>query len=75
MQSDHRLPLRKYDVRHLRYVALTRDLKNSGLIKEHREGLFTKHRDSFKGQDLLDWLVKEKGLGSPPTHHPQMADQ
>ena len=43
------------------YSVLVRDLKKSGLIKNHRSGLRTV-KNSFAGKDFVDWVVKTKGL-------------
>lgn len=44
------------------YVKLVTDLKESGIIKDHRQGL-TVHKNSFMGKDFVEWLVKAKGIG------------
>ena len=42
---------------------LVRDLKSSGLIKDHRGGILTKHKNSFIGKEFVDWIVKTKQVG------------
>ncbi|XP_070554538.1 uncharacterized protein [Ptychodera flava] len=41
------------------YALLVRDLKASGLIKDHRSGLKV-HKKSFTGKEFVDWIVKTK---------------
>ncbi|ESP05372.1 hypothetical protein LOTGIDRAFT_227994 [Lottia gigantea] len=43
------------------YAILVHDLKDSGLIKDHRKGLKT-YKNSFSGKDFVDWVVKTKQL-------------
>ncbi|KAK7108643.1 uncharacterized protein [Littorina saxatilis] len=43
------------------YSALVKELKNSGLIKDHRKGL-TSYKKSFSGKDFVDWVVNTKGI-------------
>lgn len=40
---------------------MVEDLKHSGVIDSHRRGL-TVYKKSFSGDQLLDWLQKEKGM-------------
>ena len=44
------------------YARLVQDLKASGLIKDHKQGLRV-HKQSFKGSDFVDWVVNTKKLG------------
>ncbi|XP_006819587.1 uncharacterized protein LOC102804375 [Saccoglossus kowalevskii] len=41
------------------YALLVRDLKASGLIKDHRSGLRV-HKQSFIGKEFVDWMVQTK---------------
>ncbi|KAK6188137.1 hypothetical protein SNE40_004387 [Patella caerulea] len=43
------------------YAKIVQDLKESGLIKDHRQGIKT-HKNSFCGKEFVDWVVKTKGL-------------
>lgn len=45
------------------YAQLVKDLRKSGLIKDHRQGLLTVHKNSFSGKEFVDWVVKTKMLG------------
>lgn len=45
------------------YARLVRDMKKANLIKDHRVGLIKTHKNAFKGQDLIDWLIKVKKIG------------
>ena len=42
---------------------LIRDLKASGIIRDHRKGLLSTHKNSFKGSEFIDWIVKAKQVG------------
>uniref|UniRef100_A0A914VZH9 DEP domain-containing protein n=1 Tax=Plectus sambesii TaxID=2011161 RepID=A0A914VZH9_9BILA len=44
------------------YSRLVRDMKKANLIKDHRVGLIKTHKNAFKGQDLIDWLIKAKKI-------------
>ena len=44
------------------YAALVQELKESGLIKDHRRGL-TVYKKSFTGKEFVNWIVKNKQLG------------
>lgn len=44
------------------YALLVKDLKQSGLIKDHRSGLRT-YKNSFIGKDFVKWVMQTKGLG------------
>ena len=44
------------------YAAVVRDMKNAKLIGDNRIGILN-YKNSFKGEQLIKWLVKEKGLG------------
>ena len=44
------------------YSELVKALRKSGIIKDHRSGLRT-YKNSFKGKDFVDWVVKTKELG------------
>ncbi|XP_046565783.1 uncharacterized protein LOC124274466 [Haliotis rubra] len=43
------------------YARLVQELRQSGLIADHRQGL-TVHKKSFMGKEFVDWVVKNKGL-------------
>ncbi|KAK3611987.1 hypothetical protein CHS0354_011647 [Potamilus streckersoni] len=43
------------------YAQLVKSLRQSGLIKDHRQGLKV-HKNSFSGKEFVDWLVKTKEL-------------
>lgn len=43
------------------HAVLIRDLKMSGIIKDHRKGLTT-HKNTFQANQFVDWLVKEKSF-------------
>jgi hypothetical protein len=42
---------------------LVSEMKKANLIKDNRAGLMKTYKNSFKGQDLVDWLIAEKKLG------------
>lgn len=44
------------------YADLVQDLKHASVIGSHRRGL-TVYKKSFSGEQLVDWLQKEKGMG------------
>ena len=44
------------------YAKLVKDLKESGIVKDHRQGLRS-HKNSFVGREAVDWLVKAKNVG------------
>lgn len=44
------------------FADLVEDLKHGNVIGSHRRGL-TLHKKSFSGDQLVDWLQKEKGMG------------
>ncbi|EGT40194.1 hypothetical protein CAEBREN_28181 [Caenorhabditis brenneri] len=47
------------------YSKLVRDMKNAQLIKNNRVSDLVKlkvYRNSFKGEQLIDWLMRQKGL-------------
>ncbi|XP_064626576.1 uncharacterized protein LOC135487119 [Lineus longissimus] len=46
------------------YAALVHDLRQSGLIKNHRQGMTT-YKNSFCGKDFVNWVVKTKKLDRP----------
>lgn len=41
---------------------LVEDLKHGSVIGSHRRGL-TVYKKSFSGNQLVDWLQKERGIG------------
>ncbi|XP_076462011.1 uncharacterized protein LOC143294531 [Babylonia areolata] len=43
------------------YSQLVEELKKSGLVKDHRQGLKT-YKKTFCGKDFVDWVVRTKGL-------------
>ncbi|XP_056018682.1 uncharacterized protein LOC125670590 isoform X2 [Ostrea edulis] len=43
------------------YAILVKNLKESGLIKDHRR-LLILHKNTFVGKEFVDWIVKTKGL-------------
>ncbi|XP_070191162.1 uncharacterized protein [Littorina saxatilis] len=43
------------------YSELVKELKNSGLIKDHRK-ILTSYKKSFSGKDFVDWVVNTKGI-------------
>jgi len=49
------------------YSALVKDLRASGLIKDHWSGL-SRHKNSFSGKQFVDWVVKTKQLGKGISH-------
>lgn len=44
------------------YSALVQALRESGIVKDHRAGLLTTHKNSFTGKAFVDWVVKTKEL-------------
>jgi len=46
------------------YAQLVKDLRASGIIKDHKTGIFQSQKNSFKGKDFVDWVVKTKELGT-----------
>lgn len=44
------------------YARFVSELKASGLIKNHGSVLQT-HKNSFKGKDFVNWVMKTKGVG------------
>lgn len=45
------------------YAQLVKDLRASGIIKDHKTGIFQSQKNSFSGKDFVDWVVKTKELG------------
>lgn len=45
------------------YAILVKNLRESGLIKDHRR-LLSVHKNTFVGKEFVDWIVETKGLGS-----------
>ncbi|KAJ8305746.1 hypothetical protein KUTeg_016291 [Tegillarca granosa] len=43
------------------YARLVKELRQSGIIKDHRSGILSK-KNTFKGKDFVDWVVKTKSL-------------
>ncbi|KAL4235616.1 hypothetical protein ACF0H5_004011 [Mactra antiquata] len=43
------------------YAALVKDLRKSGLIRDHRS-VFKTYKNSFIGKEFVDWVVKTKEL-------------
>lgn len=43
------------------YAALVKELRSSGIIKDHRVFLVS-HKNSFSGKEFVDWVVKTKEL-------------
>ncbi|XP_068755580.1 uncharacterized protein [Montipora capricornis] len=41
------------------YAQLVKDVKDSGIIKDHRKGIRF-HKNSFVGKELVDWLMLSK---------------
>ena len=44
------------------YAQLVTDLRESGIVKDHRQGLHS-YKSSFVGREAVDWLVKTKDVG------------
>lgn len=44
------------------YAVLVKNLRASGLIKDHRRFLLVQ-KNTFVGKEFVDWIVKTKGLG------------
>ena len=44
------------------YAQLVKDVKDSGIIKDHRKGIRF-HKNSFIGKELVDWLMLSKRVG------------
>ncbi|CAD6190671.1 unnamed protein product [Caenorhabditis auriculariae] len=44
------------------YSKLVSEMKKANLIKDNKVGLMKKYKNSFKGEELIDWLMKEKGM-------------
>ena len=45
------------------YVELVKELRNSGLIRDHWQGIRV-HKNSFIGKEFVDWVVRNKQLGN-----------
>lgn len=43
-------------------MKLVEQLRNSGIIKDHRTGLISRSKSSFLGKDFVDWVIREKQL-------------
>jgi hypothetical protein len=39
-------------------------MKRANLIRDNRVGLIKTYKNSFKGQEFVDWLVKDKNIGN-----------
>lgn len=50
------------------YAVLVKNLRASGLIKDHRRLLLV-HKNTFVGKEFVDWIVKTKGLGKLLVGH------
>ncbi|CAI5449896.1 unnamed protein product [Caenorhabditis angaria] len=44
------------------YAKLVRDMKAAQLIKNNRVSFRTTYKNSFKGEQLIEWLMKEKSI-------------
>ncbi|CAI4227808.1 unnamed protein product [Auanema sp. JU1783] len=44
------------------YDKLISDMRKSNLIRDNKVGLLKTYRNSFKGEELIEWMVREKGL-------------
>ena len=44
------------------YAELTKQLRDSGIVSDHKKNLKT-YKNSFIGKEAVDWLVKYKNLG------------
>lgn len=53
------------------YAKLAKELKASGLIKDHRSFL-TVHKNSFVGKEFVDWIVETKKLGKNVQNEGEM---
>lgn len=56
------LPLTEFQCERDELADLVEDLKHASVIGSHRRGL-TLYKKSFSGDQLVDWLQKEKGMG------------
>jgi hypothetical protein len=45
------------------YAILVKNLKESGLIKDHRRMLILQ-KNTFVGKEFVDWIVETKKLGT-----------
>jgi len=45
------------------YAELVKCIKDSGLVKDHRQALIHTHKNSFIGKDVVDWLMKTREVG------------
>ncbi|KAK3738429.1 hypothetical protein QZH41_005631 [Actinostola sp. cb2023] len=39
------------------YAELVKSIKDSGLVKDHRQGLIHTYKNSFVGKEVVDWLM------------------
>jgi len=44
------------------YARMVSSFKDSGLIKDHRQGIFNKKK-TFTGADFVDWALESLSLG------------
>jgi hypothetical protein len=44
------------------YAEFVKELRNSGIIKDHRS-LLRSYKNSFSGKEFVDWVVKTKEVG------------
>ncbi|XP_054767788.2 uncharacterized protein LOC129275039 isoform X1 [Lytechinus pictus] len=48
------------------YAVLIRELKTSGIIKDHRKGLST-YKNTFQAREFVDWIVKARSFEDRST--------
>lgn len=56
------------------YALLVKDLKASGLIKDHRKGVKV-HKNSFSGREFVQWVIKTKQLGIKEVKFPSESNR
>ncbi|CAJ0930821.1 unnamed protein product, partial [Mesorhabditis belari] len=44
------------------YTKIVNDMRKANIIKDNRVGLIKMYKNSFKGQDFIDWIMKERGI-------------
>ncbi|CAJ0574542.1 unnamed protein product, partial [Mesorhabditis spiculigera] len=44
------------------YTKIVADMKKANIIKDNRVGIIKQYKNSFKGQDFIDWIMRERSI-------------
>ena len=45
------------------YHELVEQMRETGLIRDHKDGVFRVHHKSFSGKEFVQWVMHTKRLG------------